>query len=694
MGYTNSNKIFRVYIPSQQKVIESSTVKFAPKDSGEVTINFGIRNDTQKDQNNIEIYPHQDDQQTTTETQENIPESNNHEREISNQLLTEILWQQPDPSDHQDEISDLPGAFLESPKPEGRPKRSSKPIKRLGSPVSHGPTLRTREEHDHDLGRLVKVENLQNEVECYAIALAAHVASEINKEPKTISEALSGLEKNHWENAIKKELQSLAQNHTWDEVPRPQNRNVVGSKWIFKIKRNADGSVERYKARLVAQGFSQLPGHDFDETFAPVARYDSLRILLRIASQHHWTPQQMDVNSAYLYGTLKEEIYMELPPGLRTPEKCVMLKKCIYGLKQSGREWYSCISNSLQQKNFEIATFDPCVFIHPTEKIFIAIYVDDILIFGPNNNFRENLKTSIRKDFECKDLGIANYILGLEIKLDQKGIRLSQQGYSKRILERFGFNDAHKISTPLDPNITLYKGIEEERLKNVKEYQAIVGSLMYLVIGSRPDLAYTVTLLSQFSSCPNETHLRAAKRTLRYLAGTTNWDLLYPFESSKTLQVFADASYADDPHTRRSTSGYVLRLGEATISWNSKQQRSVALSTTEAEYMAMPLAARQIAWTKCGLEQLHQNYDTLLYADNDGAKELVKNPRIHNRSKHIDVHYHFVREKYNSGEFKLLRVNSANNLADIMTKPLVKQIHHRLSEHIKCARRGEVLENA
>ncbi|KAI0992742.1 hypothetical protein K3495_g15443, partial [Podosphaera aphanis] len=466
---------------------------------------------------------------------------------------------------------------------------------------------------------------------------------------------------------------------------------IVGSKWVFKVKRSADGSIDRYKARLVAQGFSQIPGHDFDETFAPVARYDSLRILLRISSQNRWIPQQMDVNSAYLYGTLKEEIYMELPPGFRTSGKCAALRKCIYGLKQSGREWYACISNSLRQKGFETTTFDPCVFVHPTENASVAVYVDDMLIFGPDNEFRKNLKLSIGNDFDCKDLGNACYVLGLEIILGTTGIRLSQQGYSKKILKRFGFENAHKVSTPLDPNVTLCKGCEEDRLENMKEYQAIVGSLMYLVIGSRPDLAYTVTLLSQFASCPNDSHMRAAKRTLRYLAGTADWDLFYPFGSNKLLEVYADASYADDPHNRRSTSGYIIRLGDAAISWSSKQQRSVALSTTEAEYMAMSLASRQITWTKFGLDQLRQEYNTVLYTDNNGAQELARNPRIHNRSKHIDVHYHYVRDKYNEGDFELLYVKSVNNLADLLTKALPKATHHRLSNHIRCAKRGEVL---
>lgn len=323
--------------------------------------------------------------------------------------------------------------------------------------------------------------------------------------------------------------------------------------------------------------------------------------------------------------------------------------------------------------------------------IFISIYVDDILIFGPDNDFRQLLKIPIGNDFDCKDLGDTKYILGLEIIIKSSGIRISQQGYSKKILERFGFTNAHIISTPLDPNVTLFKGTEEECLENIKEYQAIVGSLMYLFIGSRPDLAYTVTLLSQFSSCPNNLHLQAAKRTLRYLAGTAEWDLFYPSNTSEYLEVYADASDADDPHTRRSTSGYVLRLGDAAISWSSKQQRSVALSTTEAEYMAMSLAARQITWTKFGLTQLRQNFYTVFYADNNGAQELAKNPRIHGRSKHIDVHYHYVREKFKDGDFELLYIKSTKNLADLLTKALPKPAHHRLSNHIRCARRGEVL---
>ncbi|KAI1005121.1 hypothetical protein K3495_g3097 [Podosphaera aphanis] len=499
VGYTESNKIFRIWIPSKNKVVESPNVKFVPLDSGE---EFHLINST--NESNFETKSESTSFHTkllpqpsssskvkslpsidTASSPSLIGSLNNHDLLVSSPIQHQPSQPETSERRHDENLSI-----------NTRPKRSTKPIERFGSPIYHGPNIRTREEHDSEKGRLALAEKTQKEVEYHAMALAARTASENNKEPQSIEEAFQQTDEVQWREAVNKELKSLAQNYTWDVIDRPSDRNIIGSKWGFKIKRNADGSIERYKARLVAQGFSQIPGHDFDETFAPVARYDSLRILLRISALNKWIPQQMDVNSAYLYGTPEEEIFMELPPGYRTPGKCAKLRKCSYGLKQSGREWYECISNSLKAKGFETTTFDPCVFVHPTEIVFISIYVDDILIFGPDNDFRQHLKTSIGNDFDCKDLGDAKYILGLKIIIHSSGIRISQQGYSKKILKRFGFTNAHKVGTPLNPNVTLFKGTEEERLENVKEYQAIVGSLMYLVIGSRPDLAYTVTLLS------------------------------------------------------------------------------------------------------------------------------------------------------------------------------------------------------
>jgi hypothetical protein len=314
--------------------------------------------------------------------------------------------------------------------------------------------------------------------------------------------------------------------------------------WIFRYKYKADGTVERYKARLgTARGDPQDPASgDYNELFAPVVRFDSLRTLLAISASRKWRPRQLDVKTAFLYGHLKEEIYMRLPLGSRIGGKVCKHKRCLYGLKQSPREWYSRLTNYLLPYGFALSAYDPCVLIHSSGNLFLAIYVDDILIFGPSDDdLTENLIAALKTEFDVKDLGEIHWLLGIKIDLTDDGIKLSQQTYIDKILERFGMQDCHSVSTPLDPNHKLRSGTSEQT-DDITLYQQIIGSLMYTVTGTRPDLAYSVTHLSQFSSAPTSTHLQAAKRVLRFLKGTRDVKLTYKLGQPLVLEGFSDAS--------------------------------------------------------------------------------------------------------------------------------------------------------
>ena len=293
---------------------------------------------------------------------------------------------------------------------------------------------------------------------------------------------------------MSEEMDSLIKNKTWEEVDRPIGRTVVDCKWVYKIKQKADGSVERYKARLVGKGFIQKIGQDYEETFAPVARYDSFRILMAIATRNGWRPQQIDVKTAFFYGNLKEEIYMNLPEGYRKVGKVARLFKCIYGLKQSAHEWYELLTAHLRKHGFITSHFDPCIFIHTSETTFISIYVDDISIFAPPSAFRQKVKDALKSDFDCKDLGDVRYILGLEVNYTDQGIELSECGYIEKVLLKYGMIDCHPVSIPLDPNTPLRKAEPGTEVDNINECQSMIGSLMYAVIGTRPDLAYTITV--------------------------------------------------------------------------------------------------------------------------------------------------------------------------------------------------------
>ncbi|KAI0993459.1 hypothetical protein K3495_g14725 [Podosphaera aphanis] len=469
-------------------------------------------------------------------------------------------------------------------------------------------------------------------------------ANAVTVEPTTYQQAIQSNDSELWKFAIEEEMDALKRNKTWKVVPIPTDQNIVGSRWVFKIKHKADGSIERYKARLVAKGFSQQPGIDYDDTYAPVARFESLRLLLALATHKGWIPRQLGVKSAFLYGKLDCEIFMQIPDGYKLPGKCYLLRKSIYGLKQSPLVWYSTLSAVLKKDGFAPTNFDPCVFVSLEKFVHLAIYVDDILMFGPDQNSIDSLVNSLHSEFQ------------------------------------FG--------TPLDPGTQLRKGNPEELIDDPTIYQSIIGSLMYACVATRPDLAHAVTLLSQFSSCPSNSHLVAAKRVLRYLKGTADWNLYYPRKNEFTLRGFTDSSYGNFIDDRKSCSGYIFRLGEATISWSSKKQKTVALSTTEAEYIAMSDAACYMIWVKNALSELNQPYKPIMHADSNGGIDLSRNHRISQRSKHIDIRYHFIRSHVDS-TFSLGYIPSNNNLADLLPKQLPKSDHQRLSDLVRCSSEGK-----
>ncbi|KAI0992496.1 hypothetical protein K3495_g15689, partial [Podosphaera aphanis] len=389
--------------------------------------------------------------------------------------------------------------------------------------------------------------------------------------------------------AFDDEIASLEENKVWQLVPRPDGRKIIKGKWVCKIKGNAQGEVERFKARYVAKGFSQIQGLDFDETFAPVVRFDSLRLLLAISAHRGWKPRQLDIKTAFLYGKLNEEIYMELPEGYRKDNHVARLNRCIYGLKQSPREWYFRLAGYILPHGFTSSLFDPCVMIHDTGNLIIAVYVDDIVLFGEQNQLMSETINLLKSEFRVNDMGTLNWLLGIQIEYTNVGITLSQTAYIDRVLNRFSMQDCNPVSTPIESNQRLMAAIDGETRINATLYQQIIGSIMYMVTATRPDLAYTITHLSQYSSDPTISHLSAAKRVLRYLKGSRELKLTYKFSSPLVLNGYCDASYGNCLDTRRSFAGYLFQLGESTICWRARKQRTVAHSTCEDEYMALCL---------------------------------------------------------------------------------------------------------
>uniref|UniRef100_A0A2N9IEV6 GS catalytic domain-containing protein n=1 Tax=Fagus sylvatica TaxID=28930 RepID=A0A2N9IEV6_FAGSY len=458
-----------------------------------------------------------------------------------------------------------------------------------------------------------------------------------------------------WIQAMKDEMDALEANETWDIVPLPTNQPVVGSKWVYSVKLKSDGSLDRYKARLVAQGFSQEYGIDYDETFAPVAKMTTVRTLIAISAIRDWDIFQMDVKNAFLNGDLSETVYMRPPPGssIASPHMVCKLRKALYGLKQAPRAWFAKLKSVLIGAGFRQSENDYSLFISSTPQgnVFILVYVDDILITGDDSQSIINLKNVLQHSFQMKDLGSASYFLGLEISHNSHGYFLSQQKYTQDLINLVGLTDDKQVDTPLE---------------------------VYLTV-TRPDIAHAVQLVSQFVSDPRRLHLTALHRIIRYLRSTSDLGLPYYKSALPQLQAYSDADYGGCPDTRRSTTGYCSFLGSSLLSWKSKKQPTVSKSSTEAEYRAMSAVCSEIVWLRRLLADfgMTPSIPTPLFCDNESAVKIASNPVFHERTKHIEIDCHFVREKFEQGLITLPHVSTKDQIADILTKSLSKTNHVR-----------------
>lgn len=516
-------------------------------------------------------------------------------------------------------------------------------------------------------------------------------------EPTTYHEAINSPQSAQWRRAIDAELSSLKQNNTWTMVNNvPDGQYVVDSKWVFKIKRNPDGSIKKFKARLVARGFTQRPGIDFDETYSPVVKFTSLRIMLSIAAYYDMEIHQMDVITAFLNADIDTDIYMKVIIDGKIV--IVKLNRSIYGLKQSPRLWNKTIDAYLRTLGFTPSNYDPAIYLRFDKsnnlESIISLYVDDLTIASRTMDQLNKIKGALATRFNMEDMGELTYLLGIEIKRNRskRTISIGQQKYIDDIIKRFNLEHANNAATPIDHTIRLFNNELEAKVDQAK-YQAIVGSLMYLVMGTRPDLAYPVSKLSQFLAQPRKTHMEQAIRTLRYVKATRDLRLEYGRKRSmdspttttthttpKPLEIFgySDADYAKDIETRRSTSGYVFMLYGGAISWKCQRQRSTALSTAEAEYMALAEAAKEATWLRNFVKSiLHRNKQslngpTIIYEDNKSAIDIANNPVNHQRTKHIDIRYHFTREAIEDGRILLEHCPSEQMVADLLTKPFAK----------------------
>ena len=498
--------------------------------------------------------------------------------------------------------------------------------------------------------------------------------------PNTVSEALS---KGEWRDAMKEEMSALEKNKTWEIVERPKGKNIVDCKWVFTLKYKADGSLERYKARLVAKGYTQTYGVDYQETFAPVAKMNTVRILLSLAAHFNWPLLQYDVKNAFLHGDLNEEIYMNIPPGFRSDisNKVCKLKKALYGLKQSPRAWFGRFAKVMKDSGYKQSQGDHTLFIKhsATGVTALLVYVDDIIVTGNDERGRHELRQRLVKEFEIKELGRLKYFLGIEVAHSTQGIFISQQKYVTDLLVETGKIGCKPISTPMDPNHKLGEAKEEPAVDKGM-YQRLIGRLIYLV-HTRPDIAYSVNVLSQFMHDPREPHLQAAHRVLHYLKGNPGKGILFKRNNNNlAVEAYTDADYAGSLVDRRSTTGYCTFLGGNLVTWRSKKQNVVARSSAESEFRALAQGLCELLWLKIILNDLRVKWETpmKLFCDNKSAINIAHNPIQHDRTKHIEIDRHFIKEKLEEGLVCMSYVPSESQLADVLTKGLNNSNFHDL----------------
>jgi hypothetical protein len=479
------------------------------------------------------------------------------------------------------------------------------------------------------------------------------------------------------------EYQSIIKNDVWEIVPRLKSKDVVSSKWLFKIKHAADGSIEKYKARFVAHGFSQKEGIDYEETFAPVARYTSIRTIIALAAKMKWKLHQMDVKTTFLNSVIEEEVYIEQPQGFEVEDMkshVCRLKKALYGLKQAPGAWYGRIDSFLTSLGFIKSKADSNIYlkIMYNEQIILLRYVDDLFLTGEENLIAE-CKQRLAAEFEMKDLGLMHYFLGLEVWQSPGRIFINQGKYMVKILKRFDMLECKSMNTPMEAKLKLLVDTSSD-LIDATLYRQTIGSLMYLT-NIRPDICFAVNTLSQFLVEPRRVHLVAAKHVMRYLKGTLDYGLIYDGDHDFTLIGYTNAEWAGSVADRKSTSGCCFSMGLAMISWQSRKQSSISLSTAEAKYITACSASCKAIWLRkllTGLFDLEMRA-TAIICDNQSCIKMTENPVFHDRSKHIEICYHFIRDMVQRGALKLQYISTDEQVADVMTKPLscVKFEHFR-----------------
>ncbi|CAL1361871.1 unnamed protein product [Linum trigynum] len=515
-------------------------------------------------------------------------------------------------------------------------------------------------------------------------------------DPVSFSQAMESEHSDKWLAAAKEEMKSMYKNEVWDLVDLPEGCKRVGNRWVWKTKHDSNGNIERHRARLVAKGFTQKSGVDYKETFSPVSKKDSLRIVMAMVAHYNLELHQMDVKTAFLNGNLDEAVYMDQPEGFVVEGKEHMvckLKKSIYGLKQASRQWYIKFNDTITSFGFRENIVDRCIYlkISGSKFIILVLYVDDILLATNDLGLLHQTKEFLSKNFEMKDLGEASYVIGIEIFRDRSQglLGLSQKSYINRILERYNMAECSANVVPIQKGDKFSlkqcpkNELERKQMEHIP-YESIVGSLNYAQTCTRPDISFAVGMLGRYQSNPGVDHWKAAKKVLRYLQGTK--DHMLTFRRSDHLEVigYSDSDYAGCVDTRKSTFGYLFLIAGGAISWKSAKQSVIATSTMEAEFIACYEATNHGLWLRNFIFGLGI-VDTIakplkIYCDNSAAVFFSKNDKYSKGAKHMEVKYFVVKEEVQKQRVSIEHISTQLMIADPLTKGLPPKT---FTEHVE-----------
>ena len=650
VGYSSNSKGCKLYDVVLKKCVVSRDVRFDES--------WSAVDEASQDEAEFNMHESESNAEAESDHAENIPDTSDTDQQLSNDEDENPTLPVPSPDEPQDAAESSPNVTLR------RGDRVRKPPGEWWKPPhkSYKPQ-----------SGLLAVDATDDLIDC---------ALSVQNVPQSYTEAIKPENIDFWTPGIEREHECLRENNTFEFVERTPNMHVLRNRYLFKVKKG------KPKARLVACGCSQVRGVEYDKTFAPVISLIALRVLLALITSLDLFCHQMDVVTAFLNGDLDVEIFMEVPAGMRDPNRpnlvCKLLK-ALYGLKQAPRQWYAKIHKFLvDELGFKSCSYEPCLYIkHEGNSImFIALYVDDLLIAGNDLAAILSVKDEFKKRFKMKDLGEASEFLGMQIKRDRDGgtLTLSQPDYIDTILERFNMTDAKTANIPMSPSLTLNSEPTSEDPPCNAPYRMAVGSLIWLMIGTRPDIAFAVGKLSKFCENPRQSHWNAVKHLLRYVKYTRTVGIHYQKSSPLHPLGYCDSDWASCTETRKSTEGMVFLLSGGAVSWRSKKQSVIATSSCEAEYMSAFSAAKEAVWLKRMFAEMmgKDKVDPIrLLVDNNSAVSTAKSESINQRNKHVDIKYHFVRDAVATMQVMLEHVSKEHQAADPLTKPLMRVLHER-----------------